>query len=102
MEKYPPQLVEGVTDETERAARIGRWLVLQELGFFGIKSNLTLAKGEYNGSFNAAIRRRFHGLFDSFDGCHTGDIEIAAEMLGVFDDIYNVEASKNTKYLQDK
>jgi hypothetical protein len=86
----PPELLEGTVDP-ERAARIGRWLVLQEMGFFGDQTNLKIAEGRYKGSFIAAVRKRFSGLYGNTDGCAAADIEVAMEMLGVFDDIYDYE-----------
>lgn len=88
---WPSELLEGVKDPREQAAKIGRWLVLQEMGFFGDKTNLALAKGGYDGRFNAGVRRRFSNTYGDVAGCHPADIEVAAEMLGVFDDVYDYE-----------
>lgn len=90
MSEYPPELID-TKDERIKAGRIGRWLVLQEMGFFGDKTNLVLARGEYTGTFTAAVRKRFSGLYGNVGGCDAADLEVAAEMLGVFEDVYNLE-----------
>lgn len=87
----PKELFEGCTDDAERAARLGRFAVLDELGFFGEETSLKIALGNYKGTFTAAVRRRFSNLYGSTDGCSPGDIEVAAEMLGVLDDIYDYD-----------
>lgn len=94
----PVELFEGLTDEDEfvRRARIGRFLVLKEMGFFGLATNLNLSMAEGNGSWVAQVRKRFSGRYGDVAGCHPADIEIAAEMLGVFDDIYDMELADGT------
>lgn len=88
---YPLPLMEGAASDDELAARIGRYEVLQELGFFGIKTSLKIARGEYEGRFNAVVRRKFSNIYGDVGGCDVGDIEVAAEMLDVFSDIYDYE-----------
>ncbi len=90
----PPELFEDLTDEDEfeRRARIGRFLVLSEMGFFGINTNIDLSLAQGNGSWVAQVRKRFSGRYGDVAGCHPADLEVAAEMLGVFDDIYDMEA----------
>lgn len=97
VEKIPDGLVEGVSDPDERAVRIGRFLILEEMGFFGEKSNVTLAQGDYDGTFVAAVRRRFSNTYGDVAGCHPADIEVAAEMLGVFDVVFNAEVKNGTQ-----
>lgn len=89
----PQELFEGLRDDdgVERAARIGRWLVLQEMGFLGEESNLNLALGKYKGTFIAAVRRKFSNVYGNTDGCSPGDIEVAMELLEVMDDIYDAD-----------
>ena len=89
--EFPAELLEGASELAERAARIGRFLVLEELGFFGTEANLKIARGNYQGKFNGGVRKRFSGIYGNTDGCAAGDIECAAEMLGVFDSIYDYE-----------
>lgn len=90
----PQELFEdlGDEDEFERRARIGRFLVLSEMGFFGLATNINLSLAGGDGSWVAQVRKRFSGRYSDVAGCHPADIEVAAEMLGVFDDIYDVEA----------
>lgn len=90
----PPELFEGLTDEDEfeRRARIGRYVVLQELGFFKEPTNLVLSRAEGEGTWVAQVRRRFSGRYGDVAGCHPADIEVAAEYTGYFDDIFDVEA----------
>lgn len=97
MELPPPpdELFQGAPSFEETAARAGRWAVLNELGFFGDKTNLRLARGHYPGSFMAATRRTFSNTYGNTDGCHPADIEVAMELLGVLDDVLDVEAVKN-------
>lgn len=93
----PAELFEGLTadDTAERAARIGRFLILEEMGYFGEQTNLTLALAQGDGSWVGQVRRRFSNTYGDVAGCHPADIEVAAEMLGVFDDVYDVEALNN-------
>lgn len=88
---YPVQLQEGIKSDDELAARIGRYEVLKELGTFGIKTTLKIAMGDYKGTFNAAVRKQFSDTYGDVKGCDVGDIEVAAELLGCFDDIYDYE-----------
>jgi hypothetical protein len=90
--EIPHELFAGCETEEERAARLGRFLVLQECGFFGKDTNLNLALAQGKGSWTAQVRRRFSGIYGDVRGCDPADLEIAAEMLGVFPDIYNIEA----------
>jgi hypothetical protein len=94
MEQLPHQLFEDLSVEAvqERAARVGRFMVLEEMGFFGEKTNIDLAKAQGSGSWVAQVRKRFSGIYGDVAGCHPADLEIAAEMLGVFDEVYNIEA----------
>ena len=96
-ERLPKELFEGLDDDdiTERVARIGRFLILEEMGYFGEQSNIILALADDEGSWVAQVRRRFSNTYGDVAGCHLADLEVAAEMLGVFDDVYNVEALKN-------
>lgn len=93
MSELPHELFEGVKDDSpERLARIGRFLVLEECGYFGQESNIDLAKAKGLGTWTAQVRKRFSGTYGNVRGCDAADLEIAAEMLGVFDDIYDVES----------
>ena len=89
----PAELFEGLTnaDEFERRARIARYMVLQELGFFHDPTNVVLAFTPAEGTWVAKVRKRFAGRYGDVAGCHPADIEVAAEMLGVFDEIYDME-----------
>lgn len=91
MSEVPPQLLEDDIDPAEMLARIGRFAVLKEMGFFGEETNIDLAKKQGKGSWTAQVRKRFSGTYGDTKGCHPADIESAAEMLGVFDQIYDVE-----------
>lgn len=87
------QLLRDLTEgcaPPEKAARLGRVAILEEMGFFGDKTNYALAVGPHPGSFTAAIRKRFSGLYGDVAGCHPADIEIAAVMLGVDEDVYDL------------
>ncbi len=88
---FPIELFEGDPPLDEKAARMGRFMVLQELGFMGERTNLDLAKGNYKGRFNAGVRKRFAGIYGNTNGCSAGDIECAAELLEVFESIYDYE-----------
>lgn len=101
MEKEQRQkLLEGCTPE-ERAARIGRLAILEEMGFFGDRTNIALAKNEGPGTWTARVRRRFSGIYGNTEGCEAADLEVAAEMLGVFDDVYDIEAIASKQEIQD-
>lgn len=102
MEQIPHELFLGVEDGVERAARLGRWAILQEMGFFGDKSNLELAKHMGKGSWIGAIRKKFNGTYGDVRGCEPADIEIAAEYLGVFDDVFDVKARHGNRHLPDR
>lgn len=98
----PPELLANVPEvKLQRAAVVGRYLILKEMGFFSPPTNVELAQGDYEGSFIGAVRRKFSNNFGDVAGCHPADIEIAAEMLGVFDDVFDVEFERSTKWLQD-
>lgn len=84
-------LTEGVEDLPTRAARVGRFLILDEMGFFGEETNFKLSLHEGPGTWQAAVRKRFSGVYGDVAGCHPADIEVAAEMLGVFDDVYDYD-----------
>lgn len=95
MEEIPDDIFEGLnpSETIERAARVGRFLILEEMGFFGQKTNIDLAKAAGSGSWVAQVRKRFSGIYGDVAGCHPADLEVAAEMLGVFDEVYDYEAS---------
>lgn len=101
--EVPSALFDGSSDPAETAARIARWVTLEELGFFGVKTMLELARGEYKGRFNAGVRKRFAGTYGNTNGCTAGDIELAAELRGIQDDtdyisaIYDFEIEKARK-----
>lgn len=86
--EIPNSLFKDADGEREQAARLGRFVLLEELGYFGEATNVALARGEYEGSFVAAVRRRFSNIYGDTRGCDPADIEIAAEMLDVFDLVY--------------
>lgn len=89
---YPVQLQEGIQSDDELAARIGRFATLEELGFFGIKTSISLAIGPYPPrTFVGAVRKRFSGLYGNTVGCSPGDIEVAMELTGTMDDILDYE-----------
>ena len=96
----PPELLEDNPSEAERAARLGRFAILEELGFFGEKTNIRLSMSG-DGTFIGRTRRHFSNTFQNLRGCDAADIEVAAEMLGVFDSVFNVEASNSSKHLKD-
>lgn len=89
--EVPHELVENCDDERTRNARIGRFLILQEMGFFGEETNFSLSLHDKPGTWVASVRKRFSGIYGDVAGCHPADLEVAAEMLGVFDDVYDVE-----------
>lgn len=89
---YPASLQEGIKSDDELAARIGRFATLQELGFFGVKTNVELAKGSYPPrTFIGAVRKRFSGMYGDVEGCSAGDIEVAMELTGSMEDILDYE-----------
>lgn len=90
-EAYPQRLME-IPDPDQRALSVARFLVLEEMGFFGEETNVSLSFDPANGSWLAAVRKRFSGVYGDVAGCHPADIEVAAEMLGVFDTIFDYEA----------
>lgn len=94
METLPAKLFEGAEGEKERAARMGRFLILEECGYFGTPTNVALAMGDYKGSFAAAVRRRFSNIYGNSDGCSAADLEVAAELLGVFEAVYETELER--------
>ena len=87
----PEQLFADVTDPDERALVIARFMVLREMGFFGEPTNVKLSFTPNKGTWLAAVRKHFSGLYGDVAGCHPADIEVAAEMLGVFEPIFNAE-----------
>lgn len=89
--EIPSSLFKDADGEREKAARLGRFVLLEEMGYFGTPTNVALARGEYEGSFVAAVRRRFSNTYGDTAGCHPADIEVAAEMLGVTDLIYETQ-----------
>jgi len=103
-ETYPLRLFENLQmeDRTARDARIGRFLILQEMGFFGEDTNVELSISEGEGSWIARVRKRFSGTYGDVSGCHPADIEVAAEMLGVFDQVFDAEASQTSKHISDR
>ncbi len=96
--EFPEALLEGSENIAETAARIARWVTLEELGFFGVKTMLRLARGEYDGRFSTGVRKAFSGVYQNTEGCSRGDIELASELRGIQDDtdylsaIYDYEA----------
>jgi hypothetical protein len=100
LEKLQKLTAEAVT-ETDKRARLGRLAILEEMGFFGDDTNFKLAAGEYSGSFIGAVRKRFNGIYGDVRGCEPADMEIAGEMLGVFDDVFDVEATQRSRHLPD-
>lgn len=90
--------VELFTDEPaleERAARIGRFLILEEMGYFGRETNIDLSFANGKGSWTAQVRKRFSGVYGNVRGCERADMEVAGELLGVFDMVYDYEALPN-------
>lgn len=97
MEKQiPNDLVEDARDGNERALRVARFLVLEEMGYFGQETNVSLSFTPAKGTWIAAVRKRFSGTYGDVAGCHPADIEVAADMLGVFDTIFDGEPYKET------
>lgn len=94
MEIYPSVLFEGADGERERAMRLGRFLILRELGFFGDETNIKLSIADGEGSWIAQVRRKFSNTYGDVGGCHPADIEVAAEMLGVFELVFETELEK--------
>ncbi len=90
---YPHELFAGCENGNDRARRLGRFMILEEMGFFGDKTNTELARYEGPGSWIGAVRRRFSNTYGDVAGCHPADIEVAAEMLGVFDTVFDAEAA---------
>lgn len=103
-EVYPSGLFENLQmeDETGRNARIGRFLILREMGFFGEETNIDLAKALGKGSWMHQVRKRFSGTYGDVAGCHPADIEVAASMLGVFDQVFDAEIKPKSKLIQDR
>lgn len=105
MEIIPKELFEGIDDDPEgieRTARLGRYMILQEMGFFGDETNIRLARKERAGSFIAQVRRHVSNTYGDTFGCSPGDIENAALYLDVFDDVFDVGASQTSKFVQDR
>ena len=100
--EYPLELFVDCNDDAERAARIGRFLILEELGYFGKKTNVQIAQHVKAGTFIGRVVAQFSNTYGDMGGCEPADIEVAAEMLGVFDDVFDVEASVGSKHLPDK
>ena len=94
--EVPPKLLEDCSDEAERAALLGRFAVLDELGYFGEETSLKIALGNYKGTFTAAVRRRFSNVYGNVEGCSAADIEVAAELLGVLDDVYDYDLKERS------
>jgi len=93
--EVPPKLLEGCSDETERAARLGRFAVLGELGFFGIKTTIDLSIEPHPpGTFIGSVRKRFSNTYGDLGGCTKGDIEVTMELLDVMDIILDAELKK--------
>lgn len=81
---------------------LGRYAILNEMGFFGLETNVSLARHSGPGTWMAAVRKRFSGTYGDVGGCHPADIEIAAEYLGVFDEVFDAEASQASRHIQDR
>ena len=99
---YPHELFTGCSDGNERAARLGRFMILEEMGFFGDKTNTELALHNAAGSWIGEVRRRFSNTYGDVAGCHPADIEVAAEMLGVFDAVFDPESNDSSRHLSDR
>jgi len=98
--EYPPELFEGTSNlsEQERSAIIGRYAILHEMGFFGDDTNIALSVQSGPGRFAARVRKRFSGTYGNVEGCSAGDIEVAGELLGVFDEVFDFELETPTDY----
>lgn len=91
----PVELFADNPDFIERAARIGRYLILEEMGYFGETTNIDLALARGKGSWTAQVRKRFSGIYGNTRGCEKADMEVAGELLGVFDMVYDDEALRD-------
>lgn len=88
-EIYPSELFEGL-QLNQIAGTLGRWLLLKELSLgFTEKKNLQIARDEMPGyAFWGALHKTWAGIHGNGNGLHLADVEIAADMLGVYDDVF--------------
>lgn len=81
----------------DRELWLGRFAVLNELGFFGDETNIKLAKEKHPpGTFIGSIRQRFSNTYGNLDGCSKGEIEVAMELTETMDIIYDAELRDGT------
>jgi len=105
MSEYPPELLEGIEGERERAATAARFLVLQEakLGFSDLMNRriarLELTERRRRGqlvtlSFHRAIAKTRVGLYGDTRGLDLAEIETIAEGRGEYELIYETPLDK--------
>lgn len=93
--ELPPELLHDAPNKKEKAARIARYLVMSELqlGFTPDKM-LEIARDEMDGyKFWGAVHKTWAGMTGNGNGLDLAELEIAAEMLGVDNDIWKPDGS---------
>lgn len=89
MEKQlPPELLDGIETDQERAAILGRWAIMEDLRLpFTPDKKLQIARNEMTGyAFGGAVLKTWNGLYGT-GGLLRADLELSADGLGVFDNV---------------
>lgn len=99
----PEELFSDIPDHAreeyrdEMCQRIARYLTLNQVNPelpLEHNSRIKLARGEHKGSFIAAILKSWSGRYHGMDGLCPGDIELAADELGVYEVIFPFDPEK--------
>lgn len=102
-EKCPEELFNDIPDQTseecraEICQRIARFLTMEYVNPelpLRPESRIKIAKGEHKGSFMAAIIKSWSGHHDGMDGLCKGDIELAADEVGVYEVLFPFDPEK--------
>lgn len=88
--EIPQELILDAPSAEERNKRISRWVLLNACSLpFTEPKKMQIARNEMEGyQFHGAVSKTWNGLYGNQGGLSWADIEIEAEALGVYDDVF--------------
>ncbi|MGC1176553.1 MAG: hypothetical protein WA843_00635 [Candidatus Saccharimonadales bacterium] len=105
---YPPALFDRLSDTaealSERYARMARYAVIKHLGFrITPEMHIKIAKDELEGyRYIGATRKAWGNIHGDARGLPAGDIELAADELGVYEYIWPFDEEKMRQAAQEE
>ncbi len=105
-ENCPEELFSDIPDydseeyRDEMCQRIARFLTMERVNPelpLRPESRIKIAKGDHKGSFMAAIIKSWSGYHNGMDGLCKGDIELAADEVGVYEVLFPFDPEKQAE-----